>query len=103
MYTYYMQMLKQLKDLLYATDMTYEEIRAFELGIIKLSIEDQVVLYRILSVNSDIIYPTYINYMAKRRARETGTGWEEAVETELANLERLIEKKRIGEEVTPLY
>ena len=98
-----MQMLKQLKDLLYATDMTYEEIRAFELGIIKLSIEDQVVLYRILSVNSDMIYPTYINYMAKRTARETGVGWDEAVETELANLDRLIEKKRIGEEVTPLY
>ena len=98
-----MQMLKQLKDLLYATDMTYEEIRAFELGIIKLSIEDQVVLYRILSVNSDMIYPTYINYMAKRTARETGVGWDEAVETELANLDRLIERKRIGEEVTPLY
>ena len=98
-----MQMLKQLKDLLYATDMTYEEIRAFELGIIKLSIEDQVVLYRILSVNGDMIYPTYINYMAKRTARETGVGWDEAVETELANLDRLIEKKRIGEEVTPLY
>ncbi len=103
MYTYYMQMLKQLKDLLYATDMTYEEIRAFELGIVRISIEDQVVLYRILSVNSDIIYPTYINYMAKRRARETGAGWEEAVEIELAMLDRHIEQKRVGEEVTPLY
>ena len=96
-------MLKQLKDLLYATDMTYEEIRAFELGMMRLSIEDQVVLYRILSVNKDIIYPTYINYMAKRNARETGLGWEAAVEEELAMLERHIDKKRVGEEVTPMY
>ncbi len=98
-----MQILKQLKDLFYSTDMTYEEIRAFELGIARLSIEDQVVLYRILSVNPDLIYPTYVNFMAKRNAKINGIGWEEAVEAELSTLERYIEKKRVGEEITPVY
>ncbi len=98
-----MQILKQLKDLLYSTDMTYEEIRGFELGMIRLSIEDQVVLYRILSVNTELIYPTYINYMAKRKAKIEGIGWDEAVESELIQLESHIEKKRIGEEITPVY
>lgn len=98
-----MQILKQLKDLFYSTEMTYEEIRAFELGIMKLSIEDQVVLYKMLSANPELIYTTYVNYMAKRRAKLTGMGWEEAVEAELASLEAYIEKKRVGEEITPLY
>jgi hypothetical protein len=94
-----MKLLKQLKDLILSTNMSFEEVRAFELGMARLSLEDQVALYRVLSQNPDLIYPTYINYKAKMIAKKTGVGWEAAVESELAELERYIEKKRVGEEV----
>lgn len=98
-----MQILKQLRDLLYKTDMTYEEIRGFELGIMQLSIEDQVVLYKAMSANTELIYPAYVNYMAKRNAKLNNRSWDEAVSQEIQALEKNIETKRIGEEITPIY
>ena len=76
-----MKLLKQLKDLILSTNMSFEEVRAFELGMARLSLEEQVGLYRILSENKDLIYPTYINYKAKLTAKQTGIGWEAAVES----------------------
>jgi hypothetical protein len=37
--------------------------------------------------------------MAKKRAKETGLGWEAAVEAELKFLDSYIEGKRVGDEV----
>lgn len=79
--------------------MTFNEVRAFEIGIANLNMEEQIELYRYLNYDKSLIYPTYVNYMAKRRALETGEGWEEAVDSELKFLESYIEGKRVGDEV----
>lgn len=93
------QVLKQLIDILKEADMSHEEILAFEAGIINLPIENQVELYRYFYDDNTLIYPTFVHYMAKRRAKETGVGWEEAVQAEIKFLEHYIDKRRVGQEV----
>lgn len=93
------KLLKPLIDLIRSTDMTYEEVRAFEMGILNLNLEQQIELYKYLSFDKALIYPTYVNYMAKKRAVETGEGWDQAVENELKFLESYIDGKRVGDEV----
>lgn len=91
--------LKPLMNLIRSTDMTFEEVRAFEAGIINLNLEEQVELYKAFNYDLTLIYPTFVHYMAKKRAKETGVGWDEAVESELKFLESYIEGKRVGDEV----
>lgn len=93
------QILKQLIDILKEEGLTHEEILAFEAGIINLPIENQVELYRYFYDDRTLIYPTFVHYMAKRRAKETGVGWQEAVEAEIKFLENYIDKRRVGQEV----
>ena len=93
------QILKPLKELLYKTDMTFEEVRGFEEVISRTSIETQVELYRLFNYDLNLIYPTFIQYMAKKRAIETGIGWDEAVEAEVKFLDNYIEGRRVGNEV----
>lgn len=88
-----------IKTLLRDTDMTYDEVRAFEIGIGNITIDNQVELYRYFNYDKNLIYPTFINYMAKKRAKDTGVGWEEAVEAEIKFLESYAEGKRVGDEV----
>ncbi len=93
------QILKQLKDLLRDTDLSYEEVKAFEAGIATMDIENQVELYRIFNYDKNLIYATYINYKAKLRAKETGEGWEEAVENEIKFLDNYLAGKIVGTEI----
>lgn len=88
-----------LKNLLLETDMTYDEVRAFEMGINTLSVDDQVELFRYFNYDRALIYPTFVNFMARRHALETGSGWEEAVESQIKFLESYIEGKRVGDEI----
>lgn len=92
-------LLKPLKDLLYSTDMTFDEVRAFERAISQIPVEHQVALYRLFNYDRSLIYPTYVNYLAKLRAKETGIGWNEAVEAEIKFLESYIEGRRVGDEI----
>jgi hypothetical protein len=75
------------------------EIKAFSNGISNLPLDNQIELYRVFRDNPNLIYPTYIHYMAKRKAKETGMNWELAVESEIKYLENYIENKVVGAEV----
>ena len=46
-----------------------------------------------------MIYPSYINYMAKKRSKETGVGWDEAVNSEINFLDNYMSKKVVGAEI----
>jgi hypothetical protein len=93
------KILKQLLDLFEEMNMTKEEISAFSKGISNLPIENQVELFRIFNYDKNLIYPTFVHYMAKRRAKDTGIGWEDAVEAEIKFLDNHIEGKIVGNEV----
>jgi starvation-inducible outer membrane lipoprotein len=93
------QILKPLQDLIYSTEMTFEESKGFIDAISNSPIEIQVELYRLFNYDTALIYPTYINYMAKKRAKETGIGWDEAVEAEVKFLDNYIEGRRVGAEI----
>ena len=93
------QILKQLRELIRSIDLSNSEIIAFENGIFNLSIEEQVQLYRLLNEDRELIYPTFVHYMAKKTSRETGIGWSEAVEAELKFLEEYMNRKRVGDEI----
>ncbi len=93
------KILKQLIDLFEEMNMTPQEISAFSNGISNLPVENQVELFRIFNMDKNLIYPTFIHYMAKRRARDTGMGWDEAVSAEINFLDNHIEGKVVGNEV----
>ena len=93
------KILKQLLDLFQEMNMTKEEVSAFSRGISNLPIENQVELFRIFNYDKNLIYPTFVHYMAKRRARDTGIGWDDAVEAEIKFLDNHIEGKIVGNEV----
>ena len=93
------QIIKQLRDLIRASNLSYPEVRAFEAGISTLSIDNQIEIFRLFNSYPELIYPTYINYMAKKKALETGMSWDEAVSDEVRFLETYIEGKRVGDEV----
>lgn len=93
------QIIKQLRDLIRASNLSYPEVRAFEAGISTLPIDNQIEIFRLFDSYPELIYPTYINYMAKKKALETGMSWDEAVSDEVRFLETYIEGKRVGDEV----
>ncbi len=93
------KILKQLVDLFEEMNMTPQEIGAFSNGISNLPVENQVELFRIFNMDKNLIYPTFIHYMAKRRARDTGMGWDDAVSAEINFLDNHIEGKVVGNEV----
>ncbi len=93
------KILKQLLDLFEEMNMTKEEVSAFSKGISNLPIENQVELFRIFNYDKNLIYPTFVHYMAKKRAKDTGMGWEDAVEAEIKFLDNHIEGKIVGNEV----
>lgn len=93
------KVIKPIKDLLLSTDMTFDEVRAFSFGASCLDIENQVELYRYLNHDKTMIYPVYINFMARKKVKDEGADWKEAVEGEIKRLESYIEGKRVGDEV----
>lgn len=93
------KILKQLLDLFEEMNMTKEEVSAFSKGISNLPVENQVELFRIFNYDKNLIYPTFVHYMAKKRAKDTGMGWEDAVEAEIKFLDNHIEGKIVGNEV----
>ena len=95
-----MAIIPELKQLLNKSALTFEEIRAFEAGLEILEEGEQRTFTSIVTKDPEIIYPLYINFKAKLRAASgTDKEWEEAVETELKQLEDYLNKKRVGSEV----
>ena len=95
-----MAIISELKAILTQSKLTFEEVRAFETGLAMLTPDEQKTFVKIISKDIEMIYPLYINFKAKLRAIDgTEKDWEEAIETEIVQLEDYLSKKRVGGEI----
>jgi hypothetical protein len=95
-----MALLPELRKALSNSSLSFEELRAFEMGLQYLTTEEQEEFTRAISENPEHVYPLYINYKAKLHAANEGQeAWEKAIEKELEELDDLIERRRVGDEV----
>jgi len=89
-----------LKTILENSELTSEEVRAFETGFLMLTDKEQAHLADILREDPELIYPLYINFKAKlRAARGSNQEWLEAIETEVVQLEDFLAKRKVGDEI----
>lgn len=89
-----------LRTILEQSELTFEEVRAFETGFLMLTAKEQKQLADILKEDPELIYPLYINFKAKlHAARGTDAEWVEAVETEIIQLEDFLTKRKVGDEI----
>jgi hypothetical protein len=96
-----MPIIPALRTLLRESKLSFEEVRAFEVGIETLSEREQMEFYTHLSKDPELLYPIYIHYKAKARAiRGSDEEWQEAVENEVRDLEEYMSRKRVGGEVS---
>ncbi len=90
----------ELRNLLKESQLSFEEVRAFEVGLETLTEREQIEFYTHLSKDPQLIYPIYIHYKAKARAiRGTDQEWQDAVDAEVKDLEDYLARKRVGGEV----
>ena len=95
-----MALITELRTVLESSELTFEEARAFEAGLVMLSEDEQTEFVNIIKEDPELIYPLYINFKAKlRAARGTKEEWLEAVETEIVQLEDFLAKRRVGDEI----
>ena len=95
-----MAIIQSLKSILETSELSSEEVRAFETGLSYLTKEQQETFVSLIENDPELIYPLYINFKAKlRAARGTKQEWEEAIETEIVQLEDYIAKRRVGDEI----
>lgn len=95
-----MALITELRTVLESSELTFEEARAFEAGLVMLAEEEQTEFVNIIKEDPELIYPLYINFKAKlRAARGTKEEWLEAVETEIVQLEDFLAKRRVGDEI----
>lgn len=88
----------KIKNILYKSNLSFDETRAFFDGLQYLSKEDKEEFISILEEEPELIYPLYINFKAKLAALEsddTDKSWEKIVEDEVALLDEYLEKKGI--------
>ena len=95
-----MALITDLRTVLESSELTFEEARAFESGLVMLTEDEQLAFANIIKQDSELIYPLYINFKAKlRAARGTKEEWLEAVETEIVQLEDFLTKRTVGDEI----
>ena len=95
-----MSLIPELRKVLESTNLTYEELRAFEVGLTLLSPEEQDEFSMIVKENPELVYPLYINFKAKlHAARGTEKDWEEVIEREIIELEEFMKKRKVGNEI----
>ncbi len=91
---------KEIREILLNSELTSDELRAFETGLSYLSEKEQGEFLKIIKKDYDLIYPLYINYKAKLRSANQGKdSWKKAVEVEIAQLEEYMARKKVGEEI----
>jgi len=91
---------QELRKALEDTTLSFEELRAFEAGLMLLSPEEQHEFYTIVKTNPELVYPLYINFKAKLHAAQEGDQeWQDAIERELLELEEFMRKRRVGGEI----
>ncbi len=95
-----MALIPELKKTLESTKLTYEELRAFEVGLTLLSPEEQDEFAQIVKEDPELVYPLYINFKAKLHAALSDENeWEAAIEREIEELEEFLKKRRVGDEI----
>jgi hypothetical protein len=95
-----MALSKEIRTILESSSLTFEEVRAFSTGLMHLTDDEQEMFAEILKENPDFIYPLYINFKAKLHAIKGGEDeWNEAIERELEELEGVISKRNVGDEI----
>lgn len=96
----FMALLPELSQVLRESELTFEEVRAFETGLTMLTEEEQMTFVDAVKDDPELIYPLYINFKAKLRAANgTEDEWDKAVETEIVQLEDFMTKRRVGNEI----
>jgi hypothetical protein len=95
-----MALRKQLQTLLEESELSFEEVRAFETGLLMLTPDEQDQFEKLLSEDPALVYPLYINFKAKLHAAQgTKEEWLEAVENEIIALEEYMSRKKVGGEI----
>ncbi|MDQ5962807.1 MAG: hypothetical protein QG653_614 [Patescibacteria group bacterium] len=95
-----MALLPELSQILRESELTFEEVRAFETGLSMLTNKEQETFMEAIKDDPELIYPLYINFKAKLHAANgTEEEWDKAVETEIIQLEDFMTKRRVGNEI----
>lgn len=95
-----MALRKDLQAILESSTLSFEEIRAFETGLLMLTQEEQFEFAKILEEDPELIYPLYINFKAKLHAvHGTKEEWMKVVEEEVVRLEDFMTKRKVGNEI----
>lgn len=95
-----MSLIPELSQLLRESELTYEEVRAFETGLSMLTHDEQTTFLDAVKDDPELIYPLYINFKAKLHAANgSEEEWDKAVETEIIQLEDFMTKRRVGNEI----
>lgn len=95
-----MALIQELRTILEGSELTFEEARAFEAGLVMLTDSEQKEFAHIIKEDPELIYPLYINFKAKlRAARGTEDEWLQVVETEIVQLEDFLARRRVGDEI----
>lgn len=95
-----MALIPELRTILDGSELTFEEARAFEAGLVMLTETEQKQFAEILTGDPELIYPIYINFKAKLRAAHgTEEEWTNAIETEIVQLEDFLARRRVGDEI----
>ncbi len=90
----------ELRKALEETTLSFEELRAFEAGLMLLTSEEQDEFLKIVQDSPELVYPLYINFKAKLHAAQEGeAAWQDAVERELLELEEFMKRRRVGNEI----
>ena len=90
-----MAVIEKLEAILADSGLTFEEQRAFSLGLGYLTIPEQDEFARTLLDNKELIYPLYINFKAKLRSiKGNEKEWGALVEGELKEFESLLGEKK---------
>ena len=95
-----MALSQELQKALESTKLTYEELRAFEVGLMLLDAQEQEEFAKIVKDDPELVYPLYINFKAKLHAALSDEKeWEAAIEREIMELEEFLKKRRVGDEI----
>ncbi len=90
----------ELRKALEDTTLTFEELRAFEAGLMLLTPLEQKEFLDVVKNDPSLVYPLYINFKAKlHAAKGSKEDWEDSIERELLELEEFMKKRRVGNEI----
>lgn len=95
-----MALSQELQKALESTKLTYDELRAFEVGLTLLDEKEQEEFAIVVKESPELVYPLYINFKAKLHAALGGEkDWEAAIEREIQELEEFLKRRRVGDEI----